>query len=168
MQAWKELRYMNCYWLNSENKNSDKKMTRKLTTKKAKKNGAATCTHNESVFSSKMHMATTGSEQKRQPNKRKVQPCENCCLCNTMRACSELMSLYHSVIVHTMTDHAGSGLSIQLPLILFQTSYCSYGEAVGQMFGTGKDDEMREELREVQEAGEEVVKEVSELKQGRK
>ena len=70
MQAWKELQYVNCFWLNSDNRNSDDvKMTRRTTTRK-KKNGAETCSHNE-VFSSKMNMATTGPEQKRQL---KVQP----------------------------------------------------------------------------------------------
>ena len=40
------------------------KMTRRTTTRKEKKNGAATCSDNENVFSSKMNMATTGPEQK--------------------------------------------------------------------------------------------------------
>ena len=69
MQAWKELQYVNCYWLNSDNRNSDEKMTRRSTIRKKKRGG--TC---KSVFSNKMNMATTGPEQKRQPNKRKVQP----------------------------------------------------------------------------------------------
>ena len=40
------------------------KMTRRRTTRKEKKNGAATFSHNENVFSSKMNMATTRPEQK--------------------------------------------------------------------------------------------------------
>ena len=40
------------------------KMTRRTNTSKEKKNGTATCSHNENVFSSKMNMATTGPEQK--------------------------------------------------------------------------------------------------------
>ena len=36
MQAWKELQYVNCYQLNSDNRNSDEKMMR-TTTRKAKK-----------------------------------------------------------------------------------------------------------------------------------
>ena len=51
-------------------------MTRRKTTRKAKKNkkknGAATCSNNENVFSSKINMAMTGPEQKWQLNKRKV------------------------------------------------------------------------------------------------
>ena len=39
------------------------KMTRR-TTRKEKKNGAATISHNENIFSSKMNMATTRPEQK--------------------------------------------------------------------------------------------------------
>ena len=39
--------------------------------KQKKQNGAATFSHNESIFISKMNMATTWPEQKRQPNKRK-------------------------------------------------------------------------------------------------
>ena len=69
MQAWKELQYVNCYWLNSDNRNS--MLARRTTTRKAKKNPAATCSRNENVFSSKMNMATTGPEQIRQL---KVQP----------------------------------------------------------------------------------------------
>ena len=78
MQAWIELQYVNCYRLNSDNRNKHDgvKMTRRTTTRKAKtkQNGAATCSHNKNVFSSKMNMATTKPEQKRQFNKRKVQP----------------------------------------------------------------------------------------------
>ena len=40
------------------------KMTRRTTTRKEKKNGAATCSLNENVFSSKMNMAMTKPEQK--------------------------------------------------------------------------------------------------------
>ena len=42
MQTWKELQYVNRYRLNNENRNSDKKMTRRTTTRKEIKNGAAT------------------------------------------------------------------------------------------------------------------------------
>ena len=69
--AWKELlKYVNCYWLNSDNKNSmnDKKNDIQ---KSKKYNGATTCTYSKNVFSSKMNMATTGPEQKQQF---KVQP----------------------------------------------------------------------------------------------
>ena len=66
MQAWKELQYVNCYQLNSDNRNSNKKMTRTMTTRKAKKKMGQS---QRSIFSSKMNIATTGPEQNGSPTK---------------------------------------------------------------------------------------------------
>ena len=65
MQAWKELQYVNCYRLNSNNRNSMMAWkSREEWQPEKQKNGAVICSHNENVFSSKMNMATTGREQK--------------------------------------------------------------------------------------------------------
>ena len=80
MQAWKKLQYMNSYWMNMDNRNSDEKMTARKLLEGQPKNRMVTM---------------TGLKLKQQLD-RKVQPSiksrVNCCLAETKWTAAIMMA----------------------------------------------------------------------------